>query len=431
MKKKLFLILVLLFLFLSIKQFAFAQAELGFSEQIKGFFLDNAAFKDKPDSSRLEIYYLVFNDFLTFLKVGEKYKSQYEIELTIFNRENKQVTASSIEKEYWLNSYKESINPKGYIINQSNLYLPSGHYKLRARLIDKNSSNQAKLEKDFIVPPWGEKELEFSDIEFCRLIEEVKDSSQFSKQGNSFIPSVSLIFGEETPELCIYYELYPGDEKIKEVLALFLVKDPENQKVKEESTWVSLNSSRVSQVKKFSVQTLPVGKYNLEIKWQDKKGKVLAKTQKQFEMRWSVLNQVKLNYEKMVDVLRYVASDKERDALKKTKPEERVQKWQEFWKSKDPTPDTPENELEKEYFKRIEFANENFGIFDKEGWQTDLGMVYIKYGKPDEIDKHPFERETKPYQTWYYYRLNKEFIFIDETGYGDYELQYPYDGRVD
>ena len=58
-----------------------------------------------------------------------------------------------------------------------------------------------------------------------------------------------------------------------------------------------------------------------------------------------------------------------------------------------------------------------------------MGMIYIIYGEPEQVESHPFELNSKPYQIWYYYSLSRTFVFVDEIGTGDYELQYPYDGR--
>lgn len=44
--------------------------------------------------------------------------------------------------------------------------------------------------------------------------------------------------------------------------------------------------------------------------------------------------------------------------------------------------------LIKEYYSRIQFANSNFTSY-KAGWQTDRGMVYAIYGKPDTVYKYP------------------------------------------
>jgi len=42
--------------------------------------------------------------------------------------------------------------------------------------------------------------------------------------------------------------------------------------------------------------------------------------------------------------------------------------------------------LIKLYYERVEFSNRNFTSY-KEGWKTDRGMIYIIYGKPEEVYK--------------------------------------------
>lgn len=75
-----------------------------------------------------------------------------------------------------------------------------------------------------------------------------------------------------------------------------------------------------------------------------------------------------------------------------------------------------------EYYRRIDHANRNFEAYRREGWQTDMGMVYVSLGPPDYIDRHPFAVDSKPYEVWDYYNLNRQFVFIDYTGFGDYRL---------
>jgi hypothetical protein len=52
-------------------------------------------------------------------------------------------------------------------------------------------------------------------------------------------------------------------------------------------------------------------------------------------------------------------------------------------------------------------------------------MVFIILGSPNNVDRHPFALESKPYEVWQYYELNRTFIFVDETGFGDYRLVTP------
>src|SRR5204863_9772888 len=59
-----------------------------------------------------------------------------------------------------------------------------------------------------------------------------------------------------------------------------------------------------------------------------------------------------------------------------------------FWQRRDPTPGTPENEVETAYYAKIAEANKRFregGAASVPGWRTDRGRILIRYGEPDEV----------------------------------------------
>lgn len=119
------------------------------------------------------------------------------------------------------------------------------------------------------------------------------------------------------------------------------------------------------------------------------------------------------DYFKKVSYLIYLATPKEMEELKKVKKEEREIKWREFWEKK--------NISEEEYFSKIDYCEKNFGRGDK-GAFSDRAKIYFQYGEPDYIENFPYEIDKKPYIKWYYYRYNKEFIFVDLRGFGEYVL---------
>ncbi len=122
-----------------------------------------------------------------------------------------------------------------------------------------------------------------------------------------------------------------------------------------------------------------------------------------------------------------------------TTNEEREQFIEEFWRRRNPDPDSPENAYREEHYRRIAYANERFssGI---PGWKTDRGHIYILWGPPDEIDSHPsggtYDRPaqqgggtttTYPWELWRYRHLedigdNIEIEFVDTTGSGEYHI---------
>ena len=54
------------------------------------------------------------------------------------------------------------------------------------------------------------------------------------------------------------------------------------------------------------------------------------------------------------------------------------------------------------YFKRVNEANQRFEESFKEGWKSDRGRIFVLYGKPDDIERYPFETSTKSYEIWKY-----------------------------
>ncbi len=61
-------------------------------------------------------------------------------------------------------------------------------------------------------------------------------------------------------------------------------------------------------------------------------------------------------------------------------------------------------DLMRSYFQRVEKANKYFTEY-KEGWKTDRGMIYIIYGKPDEVSR------TTDNEIWYYRNQKTKFVF--------------------
>jgi GWxTD domain-containing protein len=122
--------------------------------------------------------------------------------------------------------------------------------------------------------------------------------------------------------------------------------------------------------------------------------------------------------------VKYIATVEENRRLRNATMMDRGRLFNEFWKKRDPEPATEINELMQEYYFRVEYSNEHFSTH-RSGWETDRGRIYILYGEPTQIERHPFEAGTRPYEIWYYNEINRKFVFVDNTGFGDYTLAGP------
>lgn len=139
------------------------------------------------------------------------------------------------------------------------------------------------------------------------------------------------------------------------------------------------------------------------------------------------------------DVDYIITKEEKRAFLALQTDEERENFIENFWRRRDPNPDTEENEYREEYYERIAYANEHFtsGI---PGWKSDRGRIYIAWGKPDSIESHPsggsYDRPsyegggsttTYPFEVWFYRHLDNvgdgiEIEFVDPTGTGEYRI---------
>jgi GWxTD domain-containing protein len=159
------------------------------------------------------------------------------------------------------------------------------------------------------------------------------------------------------------------------------------------------------------------------------------------EKQRNVKVEIKKAYKDWLDKdVAYIITDDERKAFKKLETDDERERFiEEFWRRRDPDPDTDENEFREEYYERIAYANEHYasGI---PGWKTDRGRIYITWGKPDEVESHPsggsYNREsyegggstsTYPFERWFYRYLpgvgsGIEIEFVDPTGSGEYRI---------
>lgn len=162
------------------------------------------------------------------------------------------------------------------------------------------------------------------------------------------------------------------------------------------------------------------GSYHLKITGYDTNEKILFSALDSFTIAPSRFDNDKV-YLEMVNQLMYIATESEMKRLKQIPVAQRESAWHTFWKTYDPTPTTEINEREVEYFQRINYCIDNFSKGDY-GYRSQRARVYMKYGPADFIETRPFEQNSRPLEIWYYYTLNKKFIFIDYNGFGEYVL---------
>ena len=217
----------------------------------------------------------------------------------------------------------------------------------------------------------------------------------------------------------------------------------------------------------------PAGGYDLEVKaWQE--GDAGASLRRaHFGVAWK-RDTWQRSPRDIEDTVHFLLSADDEDAFALLNPGEQERYLDDFWRARDPTPDTGHNEALQTFLNRVAYANANYsraGI--GKGMFSDMGRTYIRYGPPNEIYRQvvPAGDETlrsvvtqlsltedrpvgditrpglggdvRPWEVWIYdgniplppdtdpkgvangqRKHHLVFLFVDEQGLGDYRTRY-------
>lgn len=119
--------------------------------------------------------------------------------------------------------------------------------------------------------------------------------------------------------------------------------------------------------------------------------------------------------------VRYIITKQEKRVFSSLGPEQRASFIEEFWKKRDPSPSTDENEFRDEYYRRIDYSNRVFREGNT-GWTSDRGRAYILLGEPERRLTYPsgYSFYERPVEIWYYRYFT--LLFIDHSFTGIYKL---------
>lgn len=150
-----------------------------------------------------------------------------------------------------------------------------------------------------------------------------------------------------------------------------------------------------------------------------------------------IIKSLNPKYQDWLKLVNYIILPQEKDVfLKLSNDRERDLFIETFWKMRDPTPGTPENEYKEEIIKRFNYVNKTFRRGStREGWQTDMGRIYMILGPPESIERFEGVNGIVPCQAWTYHGdpekgLPPVFIFIFFQRYGSIEYKL-YDPMID
>jgi GWxTD domain-containing protein len=390
-----------------------------YSSQI---FTEALAFKsDSSGKGRLDVYVQVPYYKINFIKEDKQYVGRIETSVSALTEEKQEVWQVSRTGEIRLDDFTQTASHRLSSIKRFTADLKPGKYEVVIQVKDNESKSIAAINKSVKIRDFGTDTLALSDLMLAHRVD-------INGTQRNIVPNLTGTITKDLGSFYLFFEVYnkiPADSIQLSCTFINKKKEPSAQRARTEL----LSGSRTQITWKIDTPSLPADLYVIFVKAAAFQktglpGIVYASSSRTCLVRIKDFPLTVTDIEKAAQQLQYFARGSEIDFIREAPTEEeRERRFFEFWAKRDPDPGTPQNELMEEYYSRVAYANSNFSQYN-EGWRTDRGMIFIRFGPPQSIDRQPFNTNSKPYEIWYYYNHNRKFLFIDETGFGDYRLQY-------
>lgn len=383
------------------------------------FLYNTYTFMSEEDSTscRVDVYVSFANDILQFVKERQgDFTASYDLFVSIFDKKGNHIREKSARDKIEANSFEET--NKRTLNNQHRLSfdLAPGKYKLSLDLTDYDTQKSLHREKELELKGFGVEELTLSEIVFADEIE--LDSSDNILE---IVPNLDRNFINPKSLFWAYFEIYPLHRN-NDLTVYYTIFDAAEHAIAREEESIKATELINPYMVDLSKFVKAPGRYTILIQVGEDEKKVT--TRAKFSANWSNFEITQLNINTAIQALKEFIPSKDFKSLEESSDSVKQDYFKKYWKERDPTPGTEENELQAEFFKRVDFSNNYFTVnaMDKEGWKTDRGNIYIKYGPPTDVERHLDELNLPPYEIWYYENQERTFVFEDKSGIGDFQL---------
>ncbi len=396
--------------------FGGGQGRFGMRNQFGSLLFQHAIYNFKDgENSLLDFHYSFVNDLLTFIKTDDdQYKARYELNLVIYDSDKRAVTEQSASDEVIVPYFADTNSRRNPIMGNLQVSLPPGEYYYKVTVIENDVPSLLVPETRIQLRTFTDGRLHASDIVFA-------DKLETGSLPYAFEPNINLAFSELNSVFSAFFYIYPNANK-EAIQLSYQIHNDNGYKIKSLDTTLVAQEDMIPYVINFKDMITKPDLYEIEL--QASSGEQKFKTQKHFTVQWGKVPMQENNVDLAIEQLKIVANRKTIEKLNEADENKKQEMFDRFWDERDPTPETPENELKEEFLARVNFCNQNFieSYPGKGGWSTDRGRVYIKYGPPTQVERQQASINTPGVEIWYYATIDRSYVFTDRDNNGTYRL---------
>ncbi len=360
------------------------------------------------NSGDFKVYLLVdvMFDLLQFTLNDGKYTANFQMEVILKEEDTKQVSSRLWEPSLTLQNFEDTNRRDRYYFTVDSIIIPAGQYDINYKYQDLHGEQRLGGSLKLVLPDIGQA---YAPAEI------------FLSLSNPDFQPFWLFKYRPLAEI----QQIPFNEELKLFSYGYFSRDSLVQ------VTVSISSGQSSE-ELFSVDTLlrvhhQLGYFTLDpptIKWEEGKylSAILYKTshdsviqRNSFQIVWYDKPLSLSSPQYALEALQVILSKQKYKELTSGNKDKQFARFQEYWKAQDPTPSTAFNEIENEFYTRVDSVDRIWGSkFRRYGWRSDPGRIILLYGQPGKVEDNSL-RPVNPNLIWTYYLPGKELTFVFEA----------------
>lgn len=324
-------------------------------------------------------------------------------------------------------------------LDQKRTSLPNGKYTMQLTITDNNNPKNSETVTQPIEINFNEKEINSSDIILIESFSKSKANDAFTRNGYKLLPLVNNFLPTNINKLTFYHEIY-NTQKLSPNESYLLDYYIQNAQGLNKLNSYSLAKKVISKdvivtLSEFDISLLPSGDYNLIVELRNRNNEIIESASTFFQRSNKSIGEdandfTKINAEASfasqyskdeltdhIKSLNPISSPNEVTYVKTLLSVDDVTQMKQylvyFWQKRYPGSAEQEWLL---YKSNVDYVNKNYGSRFTKGYDTDRGVIYLKYGPPNAIRSSDFDNKAYPYEVWHYYKVkqftNRRFVFF-------------------
>lgn len=336
-----------------------------------------------------------------------------------------------------------------YESNETKLY--AGEYKATLSVLDKNSNRYFQDTFNLIINSIEKDKIGLSSTQIANIIiPKIKSTGNeaelFYKNQYYVYPNPQAEISSDILTLYTYSEIYNAHQLDGTLEIKYEIRNAKNIIEDEYTYYKTIFSNAMVETLAYPIDILPTGFYTLVLRVIANKDTITNKKNFYVINKNIELDERKYYTEdEQFDLSEFATMSEDKVKIEFSQSEALATKdeiilWKkltdlkakqrflfQFWYIRNSDIGNNFNNKLFEHRERVKYVNTYYSYAGGEnGWNTDRGRIYIKFGPPDHKEEVPGNPVQYPYQVWTYHSIEggTMFVFIDMMGLENYKLMH-------